>query len=88
MAKIVKKRYAGIEPVYNMEVFGLHNYITPLGSILHNCRYFCVSRVLEAEGEKDEKTALSQEEDEFVETDYETYMCGGDMTQSYIGFAG
>ena len=86
MAKIVKKRYAGIEPVYNMEVFGLHNYITPLGAILHNCRYFCVSRVLEAEGEKTE--APEEQDDEFVETDYETWMCGGDMTQSYMGFAG
>lgn len=86
MAKIVKKRYAGIEPVYNMEVFGLHNYITPLGAILHNCRYFCVSRVLGAEGDKKPEEPL--DDDEFVETDYETWMCGGDITDNYVGFAG
>lgn len=88
MAKIVKKRYAGIESVYNMEVFGLHNYITPLGAILHNCRYFCVSRVLEADGEKDGRNEASEDDDEFVETDYETWMCGGDMTNGYMSFAG
>lgn len=85
MAKIVKKRYAGEEPVYNMEVFGLHNYITPFGSILHNCRYFAVSRVLEAEGEKAQE---AEEDEEEVLTDYETYMCGGDITQGYVGYAG
>lgn len=84
MAKIVKKRYAGIEPVYNMEVYGLHDYITPFGTILHNCRYFCCSRVLEAEGKKEE--TAEEYEDEFVETDYETWMCGGDMSASYMGF--
>lgn len=54
------------------------------------CRYFCVSRVLEAEGEKEEKKkgAFPDEPEEFVETDYETWMCGGECTDSYIGFAG
>ena len=49
------------------------------------CRYFAVSRVMEAEGEK---AAEAEEDEEEVLTDYETYMCGGDITQGYVGFAG
>lgn len=82
MSKIVKKRYVGIQPVYNMEVFGRHNYITPFGSILHNCRYFCISRVTTAEGEKPEPVW----EDEDKKEDYQSYMCGGDADGSYLAY--
>ena len=52
------------------------------------CRYFCVSRVLEAENQKDKQNEASEDDDEFIETDYETWMCGGEMSSSYMGFAG
>lgn len=84
MSKIVKKRYVGIQPVYNMEVFGRHNYITPFGSILHNCRYFCISRVTSAETEK--PAEIEEDEDDKTE-DYESYMCGGSITDGYVGYA-
>ncbi len=82
MAKIVAIRYAGIKPVYNMEVYGLHNYVTPQGTVLHNCRYFCVSRVQAAMAKKAEEDSYWDED----ETEsYETALCGGDPTAAYIG---
>ena len=50
------------------------------------CRYFCVSRVIEAE--KDEDGKQSFEEEEEVEQSYETFMCGGAISDGYVGFAG
>jgi phage terminase large subunit len=52
------------------------------------CRYFCVSRVLEAEGKLEEKESGQEDDEDFIETDYETWMCGGDMTNGYMSFAG
>lgn len=51
------------------------------------CRYFCVSRVMEAEKEQETKDLALDDEEEVIE-DYETYMCGGNITQGYVGFAG
>ena len=81
MAKIVAIRYAGIMPVYNMEVYGLHNYVTPKGTVLHNCRYFAISRVQAAMAEK---AAEEEDEDDGAEN-YESFMCGGEVTAGYIG---
>lgn len=47
------------------------------------CRYYCISRVLAAEQAKQE-VDYEDDEDEGME-DYETYMCGGEATASYIG---
>ena len=48
-------------------------------------RYFCVSRVSPAEQETD----LPEVEDEFEhQEDMEDYMCGGEITEAYMGFAG
>ena len=48
-------------------------------------RYFCVSRVSPAEQETD----LPEVEDEFEhQEDMEDYMCGGEITEEYMGFAG
>lgn len=84
MAKIEAIRYLGKAPVFNMEVESFHNYITAGGTVLHNCdgiRYFCVSRVLQAEPEKE---VLDQDIEEDAGTDYDEYMCGGDITPGYM----
>jgi phage terminase large subunit len=47
-------------------------------------RYFCISRVTTAEAERPE--APDDEEDDKTE-DYESYMCGGSITDGYIGYA-
>lgn len=44
-------------------------------------RYFCVSRVLQAEPEKE---VLDQDIEEDAGTDYDEYMCGGDITPGYM----
>ena len=45
-------------------------------------RYFCVSRVLAAEGIADRM--MQDEEDEDTLTDYESYMTGGEITAGYL----
>lgn len=84
MAKIVAKRYAGVMPVYNMEVYGLHNYVTALGSILHNCRYFCISRTLNAVNPASEKKRTFEDMIDDKEENYESFMCGGEPDASYL----
>ena len=44
-------------------------------------RYFCVSRVLTAEPTPE---VLAKDVEEDVGTDYDEYMCGGEITQSYM----
>ena len=47
MPKIVSIKPVGRMPVYNMFVNSAHNYITPYGTVLHNCdaiRYWTASR--------------------------------------------
>ena len=84
MAKIVAKRYAGVMPVYNMEVYGHHNYVTPFGSILHNCRYFCISRTLNAVQPEREKKRTFEDIIDEKEENYESAMCGGEPDESYL----
>lgn len=84
MAKIVSKSYLGIMPVYNMEVYKHHNYVTPMGTVLHNCRYYCISRTLAAEKQKKEIDDFSDYLED-AEMSYQDYMCGGTPTSSYLG---
>ena len=76
MAKVDTIRYLGKQDVYNMEVAEHHNYITPLGTILHNCdacRYFLVTRTLKAEAQ----LPMEEEEDDGQRIEsYEEFMCG------------
>ncbi len=77
MAKIDSIRYLGKSDVYNMEVAEHHNYITPFGTILHNCdaaRYFLVTRTLRAEAQLPESEE-EEEEANRIES-YEEFMCG------------
>lgn len=86
MSRIVAKRYLGRMPVYNMEVFGLHNFVTAFGTVLHNCdavRYYCISRVLPAEVQAEKEEAL-WDDDEDEQNDYNEFMTGGDMSASYL----
>lgn len=83
MARIVAKRYLGNMPVFNMEVKGLHNYVTPGGTVLHNCRYYCISRTMAAEAQKAKDDFQEYLED--ADTAYQEYMCGGAPTASYMG---
>lgn len=82
MAKVVSNRYVRIGDVFNMEVFGLHNFITKAGTVLHNCRYFCISRTISAEAQAAESAV--EEEDETGVQDYEGYMTGGEAGAGYI----
>ena len=79
MARIVAKRSIGTMPVFNMEVYGLHNYVTPFGSVLHNCRYFVTSRTL-----RSHQPVPQQPVDEMLEPEenMEEYMCGGEPSDS------
>lgn len=86
MAKILSISPVGSMPVYDMYVYGLHNYITSGGTVLHNCdaiRYYCISRTLPTEIVKEQESYI--DEDEYDE-DYDSYMAGGEATASYIGF--
>lgn len=49
-------------------------------------RYFAISRVLAAERQKPKDDGYW--DDEVEEHDYQTYMCGGDISEAYVGFAG
>ena len=84
MAKIVAKRYIGLMPVYNMEVYKHHNYVTPFGSILHNCRYFCISRSEAATNPEKAKKKTYEDLIEDRKETYETYMCGGEPDEGYL----
>ena len=56
-------------------------------SITHSvdaCRYYAISRVLAAEQEQDAKTVFDDEEDD--EQDYDEFMCGGDICDSYMNY--
>ena len=68
-----------------MEVEKDHNYITSLGTVLHNCvdgiRYFVVARAMAAEAEK---LNAPVEEDDGLK-DYNTFMTGGVISPSYMG---
>lgn len=79
---------AGIHPVYNMTVDEHHNYMIVGGVILKNCdaaRYFCATRVLQAERE-------AVVEDDYIfdrdATDYDDEMTGGDFDDSYMTYGG
>lgn len=83
MSRIVAIRYFGKRPVYNMEVDGLHNFITAGGTVLHNCdalRYFAISRVFEAE--RTQAPVFDDDEDE----DYDEFMTGGETPESYLAY--
>ena len=45
------------------------------------CRYYCISRTLAAEAAKQDNEKSWVEE---AEQDYETAMCGGEMTEGYM----
>ena len=82
MSRIVSKRYLGKMPVYNMEVVDTHNFITALGTILHNCRYYSVMRKIEATQQRE----AAEAEDEDEADDYDSFVCGGEWNDSYLGF--
>lgn len=85
MSRIVTKRYLGKRKVFNMEVEGLHNFVTAGGIVLHNCdmlRYYCVSRTMRAEVQQQ---AEEDDEDENGE-DYEEFMTGGEASASYLEY--
>lgn len=93
MARINSIRYIGKDTVYNITVDGLHNFITPMGTVLHNCdgvRYFAINRKLPAEAVIS-PTSPRQKYEEWMQSqdnggeEYDTYMCGGEPTPSYIG---
>ncbi len=84
MSKVVAIRYAGVMPVYNMEVYKHHNYVTPFGSILHNCRYFCLSRSLSAMNPTKEPKKTYEDLIEDRKETYETFMCGGEPSEGYM----
>jgi len=44
MAKVKTVRYAGKADTYDLTVGGYHNFSICGGLIVHNCRYFCMSR--------------------------------------------
>jgi hypothetical protein len=44
LAIIKKIEPIGLQDVYNMEVEGHHNFSVNGGLIVHNCRYFVMSR--------------------------------------------
>lgn len=56
-------------------------------SITHSvdaCRYYAISRVLAAEQEQDAKAFFDDEEES--EQDYDDFMCGGDICDSYMNY--
>lgn len=67
-----------------MEVEKDHNYITSLGTVLHNCidgiRYGVISRMMATQLE-----AKPEPDDEDEAMDYDSYMTGGVITRSYMG---
>ena len=87
MSKPVAIRYLGIHPVFNMTVAKHHNYVTAGGTVLHNCdglRYFCISRSLPGEPEKE--PAAEDDEGPEATSDYDTVMTGGEANAGYINF--
>lgn len=88
MPRVVSKRYLGKRTVFNMTVDKFHNYITAMGTVLHNCdcvRYYCVSRKLQAEAEQTEAEIREMREMQAEEEEYESYMCGGEPSLAYMG---
>jgi hypothetical protein len=86
MSRIVTKRYLGKRKVFNMEVEGLHNFVTAGGIVLHNCdmlRYYCVSRTMRAEAQEAEEAI---EDDDENEEDYDTFMTGGEVSADYMAY--
>ena len=67
-----------------MEVEKDHNYITSLGTVLHNCvdalRYLVIARVMAAQVE-----VIEEEADSDGLMDYDSYMTGGVISHSYMG---
>lgn len=85
MSKPVSIRYLGIHPVFNMTVMANHNYVTAGGTVLHNCdgiRYFCVSRSLPGEPEKE--AAYDDDIPGAEENDYDAVMTGGEAGADYL----
>jgi len=85
MSKVQHIRYLGKQTVYNVEVEKTHNFITSLGTILHNCRYFIISRNMASEAERKAKELNGIDDIEETES-YEEFMTGGNATSSYINF--
>ena len=85
MSKIITTRYLGKSPVYNLEVDKHHNFITAMGTVLHNCdalRYFCISRTMPAVQEAEKDRLLDEDNGDGEE--YESYITGGEPSKSYI----
>lgn len=85
MSKIIAARYLGKSPVYNMEVVEHHNFITAMGTVLHNCdalRYFCISRTMPAVQETEKDRLLDEDDGENEE--YDSYITGGEPSENYI----
>lgn len=86
MSKLVSIRYLGVQPVFNITVKQNHNYVTPMGTVLHNCdalRYYCISRIMPTFQTQIENPDF--DEFEGSKEDYEEFMCGeGEPTADYI----
>lgn len=86
--KISTIRRIGIAPVYNMTVKEHHNFMVAGNVILHNCdalRYYCVSRQMPAVVEREREDSIFDGDDSAVE-DYDSYLAGGEATQSYLSY--
>lgn len=84
--KIKKITPSGTETVYNMTVEKHHNYLISGGIILKNCdalRYYCQSRFLAPEIQSQYQY---DDDDEETVMDYQTAMCGGSASASYITY--
>lgn len=86
MSRVVSIKYFGIQPVYNMKVEKNHNFITPKGTVLHNCdalRYYCISRIMPTFQTLVENP--DYDELEGTKEEYEEFMCGdGEPSADYI----
>ena len=83
--KISAIRRVGVAPGYDMTVKEHHNFMVSGNIILHNCdavRYYCVSRVLPAQQQRDQARAWEDEDEE--QESYDEFMCGGEITAGYL----
>lgn len=86
MGNIAAIRPVGRMDVYNMTVEKYHNFLIAGNIIVKNCdalRYGLVFRTMGAQYE----VTKVEDDDDYTE-DYEEYMTGGEVTDSYMSFGG
>ena len=84
MSKVKSVKSVGIAQVFNMTVDVFHNFMIQGNVIVKNCdacRYFCISRTIAL---RDEAESIAADEFEDSGEDYETFMTGGKITNSYM----